>query len=481
MSRALILATNARMLSAAVSAAFVSVAAGSAVAYEERAAILLAGVAACGAFAVIATRDSRLPRELLFVLLAGVLVANKTFATIGTSNVYIMDALLALALAGVFVNAVTRRRMFDAGMPNLLIALFIIVGVVNLMRGTEYGVAALKDSVINFYALAMLLPIALFASMDELRRFLRRLLPAAVVGALLFVTISLPGSPVFNDSLSIVMTAATVEAATATAFLLLVLQSPRLTSPRLLTLGVLLAPLVIVPARSVWVGCAVSAVAVWAVARRERATIMRRLAGIASVAILVLGGFAVVAEEYVRPAVADAMSFVVPSAVEPSAEVGDPVGNSRWRLDVWRTGWDNRIRENVLVGEGFGRPALVETSASADGDERTQFHNGYLSYLLREGLVGLVLFFAIVAVAVSRLVGTVRGPHSPVDRMAALGLAGGIFLYLGNAAFAVILEGPMGGILFWLLLGCAFVRPSDGSRAPGVIAPVQVAASGGRA
>ena len=58
------------------------------------------------------------------------------------------------------------------------------------------------------------------------------------------------------------------------------------------------------------------------------------------------------------------------------------------------------LQHELLLGEGFGRPAVKDTAVGDlldITDSRVQVHNAYLTVLMREGILGLIVFFALVA------------------------------------------------------------------------------------
>jgi O-antigen ligase len=211
---------------------------------------------------------------------------------------------------------------------------------------------------------------------------------------------------------------------------------------------------------------------IYGVAARDRARIMK-VGAITLVAMTTLIVCLSIASSSLLPVLnAKAASIVfrnpdTPVSSDPAvARVGNPTGNNEWRLRVWRQTIGTSIQKNFVFGEGFGRPAVAGTR---DGeilgitDQRVQVHNGYLTYLLREGIVGLLLFLALVAPAFARAIRGARNFEARHHRMFALALCGALCVYLVDIAFGVIVEGPMAGIPFWLLVGLAYLLP-DGVR-----------------
>ncbi|MDA8528783.1 hypothetical protein N9K67_08320 [Opitutaceae bacterium] len=74
----------------------------------------------------------------------------------------------------------------------------------------------------------------------------------------------------------------------------------------------------------------------------------------------------------------------------------------------------------------------------------------FVTVFARMGLVGLSLFLGIVALMFhyTRNALISSEPHE-------LGAWAGAWAILASASFGVVLEGPMGAIVFWILLGIA--------------------------
>ena len=80
------------------------------------------------------------------------------------------------------------------------------------------------------------------------------------------------------------------------------------------------------------------------------------------------------------------------------------------------------------------------------------------------GLVGLLALAALVAALAVR---TWRAMRNPLTARTSLGLWAGVWTIFVSACFGVVLEGPMGAVVFWSLLGILNAsEPDDSSVAP---------------
>lgn len=418
--------------------------------------ILLTGLALAFLFTyvVLSIRDLRVPRLAFYTMLAGVLIANKGFATIGLGPLFIMDGLVGLSLLGVLVNRTGRTRLIRSRIAWLVLAGFLIVGCVALARGRAHGLNAVMDSVINFYALAALVPIALFPDARAVRSFACSLGVPAAIGAALFLSLQAMTQTSLGERLF------TGSAATnATAGLILVVALWRRISLRRLTVVILLAGAMLLGfARADWLGFTVAGTILLIASGKGRKHFMRMAIVGAWLAASAFVYMVAVRAPLANRVVGEVQSFFFK---ESSATRDDPVANSAWRLTAWSETWDRRIRPNIVFGEGFGRPALdgttilIEDPAIRD-DPRVQVHNGYLTFLLREGVVGLSLFLAFVLLPLRRCIVAARRLPEPEDRLLAMGIAGAILVYLVDIGFGVVIEGPMTALPFWSLVGAGY-------------------------
>jgi O-antigen ligase len=152
----------------------------------------------------------------------------------------------------------------------------------------------------------------------------------------------------------------------------------------------------------------------------------------------------------------------VSSSKSYRSDVGDvAAANNEFRTVWWRTVFDETVQKNPLFGLGFGYDltagfmrAYYPTGGEDTATTRSP-HSIWMTVLGRMGLVGLLSFLAIAtliwrdAVRAARLVARGKQPPQTLVHWCA------VLVILGSASFGVVMEGPMGGILFWTFLGLA--------------------------
>lgn len=144
-----------------------------------------------------------------------------------------------------------------------------------------------------------------------------------------------------------------------------------------------------------------------------------------------------------------------------STDTGD---NNRFRLVWWRALTEETLREAPLFGFGFGynlaNPFIREYYPGADTEVFTARspHNFLLTLFGRTGIIGFGLFLIVLTLIAGQtksLIGQARR-EGTIPETLALQIA--IWVVFIGAVLQVVLEGPMGSIPFWLLLGLSQVE-----------------------
>jgi hypothetical protein len=136
-------------------------------------------------------------------------------------------------------------------------------------------------------------------------------------------------------------------------------------------------------------------------------------------------------------------------------ESGDPGLNNRFRITWWSTVAHDVAAQNPVFGLGFGYDLaarfLVEYDLVAAEDFTTRSpHSMIMSVFGRMGALGLA---AWLAVAVG-MAGLTRRCFRAGD-FDAIGLVCIAWELWFSACVGVVLEGPMGAVVFWIVLGLA--------------------------
>lgn len=135
--------------------------------------------------------------------------------------------------------------------------------------------------------------------------------------------------------------------------------------------------------------------------------------------------------------------------------------NNLFRAVWWRAVYDETTDENPWFGLGFGHDLaerfLREYFPSGNDEFSARSpHNVLFTIYGRLGVIGLLPFLFVVAV-IARL--AIRAMRAGPDLTAGLWCAACVVLT--GAMFGVVLEGPMGAIVFWSLLGLANAALAD--------------------
>jgi O-antigen ligase len=142
-------------------------------------------------------------------------------------------------------------------------------------------------------------------------------------------------------------------------------------------------------------------------------------------------------------------------------------GTAGWRLVWWQNIYDTVLSTNPAFGLGFGESLHVYQPLLASQDDEFMVrspHNINVTIFARMGIVGLLMWAAILAVGIGTLFrriwrGSIDGRAYTAKRRDEL--AFWVLMLVAtvvNSSFGVLMEGPVLGIWFWFALGFASGR-----------------------
>lgn len=134
--------------------------------------------------------------------------------------------------------------------------------------------------------------------------------------------------------------------------------------------------------------------------------------------------------------------------------------NNRFRLVWWKNVVEEITATNPVFGLGFGadlaRGFTQEYFPEGGEDFSARSpHSIIMTAYGRMGAVGLVAWGGLCVVLLSRTWRSLRRTDDPVT----WSLWCGAWVILVSGTFGVVLEGPMGAVIFWTLLGLANAAP----------------------
>lgn len=465
----------------------------------QRPSLLTLGILAILALATCAavSRATRVPAPAVAVLAtaAGYILFNRSFAELnlplGSVPLYIGELMLVLGLAWVIrrprARAAFRRHPFF-----LALAAWMTFCAVRLLAGgLGYGMDAIRDAAVWYYGLYALVGYGLWPVLSRTAwtRYFVVVFGAQMVVTAVFIVIGpfslpLPGSgddPARVDRAD-VMALNLLGGAT---FFLLALRAAGRGELRL-GLGILnlsLVPLLQVRAATM---AALAVLTVLGIQRR-----WGTLLTIVAVPAVVLGTLAVadvrtwmVRGEVSARALVDRQLSVIPLLLGDQVADDSRIARQAGDTAEWRLAWWGALMDEVtssprtlLVGLGFGPDlaAIGQIPQSTSRPVRSP-HNIVMTLLARTGVLGLGLWLALQTVWLRTLLGGARDASRHPEPGAAdwmLWLLTYPLATLVVASFGVVLEGPYGGIPYFLVLGMG-VRAAEQARG-GIPAPVSEA------
>jgi hypothetical protein len=434
----------------------------------------LGEIVVCGLLWLVAERlQGPLPDAWgLAALLVGYIVGNRGFAQFFLRpNLPLLPAeagLLVCAPLLIFRMAFKQAAALQRDGLNFAILAWMLLGAVRLPFDLrQYGFIALRDSATVYYASFFFIAQAFCrheASRSLLRRALRLaflLLPVVSVALSLapefFLTMfTWRGVPLVYHKGDLVATYlssgffffwAMREAGAHRAWLIpaavCLLMSPTMGSPRAAMFGTVMVTLI------------------WLIARRPRLLLFQVgavTAGFAAVLlVLVSYGNKDLRETTAYSVYEHAISIVdfEGTGTYLHAETGDPGNNNRFRLVWWNSVAQETLQKSPAFGLGFGADLAARFLVDYNLVEAEDFvtrspHSVIMTVFGRMGTLGLLLFLTIAA-----MMARSAWPAFRRRDFDAMGLWSVTWVLWFSACFGVVLEGPMGAVVFWTVLGMA--------------------------
>ena len=438
----------------------------------------LAGLAALGSLAAVLlwSRLIRLETALLGFLLAGYLIGNRGFAQImpvAPIPLLLGEAVLAITGLIVLVQAAFRQEFpwRKDGLNHVLLLLLALGCARMIIDFRVHGFVAVRDFATLYYIAFFFIAQAVSADPRE-RSWLGTIFVGAA-SALPFVTILFQRYTEFFvgsltlDGIPVIFMKDDLAATFLLAGLFPLLASGSNRRWRWLGAGIGGVALLVgfaLLSRAAIVGFAVAAA--FALLGRERRWVrvacVSLLAGLVAAALLSWGqgtpwresrGYALY-EHIASIGDLDGTRSYVGSA---SADSGD---NNRFRLVWWGAITERVIDENPVFGLGFGydlsRDFVSAYEGVGDDFAVRSPHSIVFTVLGRTGFLGLTLFLVLVGLMIARTRTAAKAARARLEGAArALSWWCACWVILISACFGVVLENPMGAVVFWILLGLA--------------------------
>lgn len=431
---------------------------------------LLPGLIAAFALAAIVICLGRLPIDVIVmgIVVFGYIVGNRGFAQLMIPGIPLLPAEAALGLALVLRLgrcAFERRLPFRGDALDWAVLAWMVAGALRFAFDfPRFGWDALRDFATVYYALFY---VVVREMMDDprSRRYLTRALIAGVLVLPVTYSLSLGFPEVFTERIAVrgvplLFYKGDLVYTVLAAGSVLLFHEAR---GRIWMRGVALLMGLYVAAgdsRASLLGL-LMAIVLLASARRWRYPLAQSglLAGALAVAVMIatvgdhpgLQQRLLGAQDRVRSLVDPFGQATYTS--EDSYFKGD---NNAFRTVWWRLVLAETWDDAPLTGLGFGYDlandfVLLYNPEAADEFNARSPHNIFLTVFGRMGLVGLAVWAWLCVILVAKTWRALRSDQGEVEG----GKWTALCVILVSACFGVVLEGPMGAVVFWALLGIA--------------------------
>lgn len=423
---------------------------------------------------------------LVALILTGYMFASRGFAGVGFYPVYIGEAVLALGCLTLVLTPFSQKIQFQGlkrflSVEFLLLAAFFVWSVIQTAPYfPEYQFDTLRDAMIFGYAIFTVLIMALVPRrwIDRFFNYYGRIMPFALVWFPIFFFVSrfnafpiyFPGSqfPLLYTKGSDVG----VHLAGVGAFLLLALEGRHHSRPVTWFLWLYWVATALIYGsfgRAVLLAAGVSLGVVFMIrpihSRWDRPLL---IAAIGLCVLLATGTYSTLridigAQREISPQQLVENFTSIFGSVENESEGLE--GTKQWRLRWWGSIVDYTFNGPFFwTGKGYGVNLASSDGFQVQEDESLRSpHNGHMTILARSGVPGYVLWVGFLAAYAIRLVRfvLVNQNKRPTESRYVTWLLAYLAAFVLMTAFDVFLEGPMGGIWFWALVGMGFVYTSS--------------------
>jgi O-antigen ligase len=424
---------------------------------------------ALGVFLLSRFQPLPLATLVLTTVAVGYVIGNRGFAQVSVSARFpLLPAELALAFCGglLLVQSAWRHELpFRRDALNLTLLAWMLAGTLRIVFDfREHGFMAIRDFALVYYAAFFFLGQEMAGDLRS-RRFFENafmascalLLPVFLLSQLFpeffFNALSWRGNPLIYYKGDL---AATFVATGSVLFFLRF--EERGGAWRLIVSLVLAGAVPLLNNRAAMLALFV-ATAWLAIRRRWRFALAQAAAGIIAITAVLLVASALRISWERTP---------VFGIYERVVSIADPMGQRAYRGDetfnkgdnnLYRTVWwraviDETLEGNPYVGLGFGHDLAARFVREYYPESSDEFnvrspHNVLISIFARMGAIGLVVFLALIGVIAVRTWRALRVSPSAAAPWCA------VWVIFTSACFGVVLEGPMGAMVFWTLLGLA--------------------------
>lgn len=452
--------------------------------------LALVAVLVLGSAYLLFFRATSIEALIVGSLVIGYLVGNRGFAQIslsGNSPLYLGElGLVACAVMLVGRMALQRERLLPESPLGWAVFAFLVLGATRLFLDAVVGVTnvsritAIRDSATVYYAFFFL--VAYRLGMNALsRRVVERCLwagmlalPVVVVTWMflpeLLMRVTFRGYPVVFHKYD--LTTAYLGFASIYFFLSAAQGQRRLVRLTCSVVYLCLMLMIVTRAAIFGFGCAM---VLLIFARQTRFLVLQvAMVAVVALAIATLQVADTGGESFLEPLTDKVKSMTDLSETKSySGSAGQiAAGNNQWRLSWWRNVLNETMANGPFFGLGFGHDLATEFVRDYYGNRHGGFetrspHSIWVTVFGRMGLIGLASFIVVAflivrnAFAAARRVALGRAPAVSLGHWCA------VLIILGSASFGVVLEGPMGGVVFWTLLGLAAsqkVPPTEPAR-----------------
>lgn len=414
---------------------------------------------------------------VMATLLVGYVIGNRGFAQLMPApGAPLLPAEIGLIITGgllIWKSTVSKRLPISRDALNYAVLLWLIVGTLRVLPDLPaFRLMAVRDYAMVYYAVFFFIAQRMAEEARSRRLLLTTLIVISVAQPLVVVLVDL-FPDFFNQVLVlrgnplILMKGDLALTFTASGAMLLVCACSH--SQRALAWPFASLAILNVLAAENRASILAAVIALGALALSPLRRFVWLQVAVGALALLIVTGLALIGDHPASQrrlgSFTERMASIadVSNAGQAASEEGDiKRDNNRFRRVWWQSVVEETLAENPAFGLGFGYDLArgflrAYNPEMADDFTARSPHNFAVTVFGRTGIVGLLSLCAIISLVCARMWQTLRAAGKEGTRG---GLWLAVFLILVSSCFGVVLEGPMGAVVFWSLMGLANGLPA---------------------
>ncbi|MCX6111681.1 MAG: O-antigen ligase family protein [Proteobacteria bacterium] len=411
-------------------------------------------------------------KPIFYAFLFGMFVFNRDFAHlsihIGSITLYVTEAVLALFILKNMLLVPFKKIIKEVKTPlDIPFAIYYLIGFILLIKNLPiYGMIAVRHFVLVYYALFFYIITDNIRSFEDIQKIVKLCFIGGIISAILLLGRMIPQTNHLIELISPKSNTIGRSVSISLSVIFFISLNNYITNNKVkivLFFSTLIQILAIIMgmSRSAWVALAGSLIFLFIISTENRKYMLSVGIPVLIGVIALIWGY----NHFVNSSFFSNLYTEVSSIYTFDDIKTGSTANSKWRLESYKTGFQEILQHPL--GKGFGPPApdIVVGAGQAKGeiDSLIDYHNSPLSILIRTGFLGFAAFLCVNAIFYYRTIQFCMKTNKPLHRAYMIGILAGHLSIFINSLFFMVLQVPYMGVFYWIFmgLGIALIKISN--------------------